>query len=230
MSWYLKDNMGKSIHLSQLLEFFDYKVKESETHASAINSVLGEELAAALMVHFFVNQGYDVTELALPCTTGSNRGFRLDKWISLENNSAKIIYQCEIKNWNAHSYKGKVVKRNGDDSYMKFFRIDRWKFQFDIEKKIPTQKETLKVLTKMRIPTSHASFDHRTLLCFWEPLHPMGLDEPFFVVDVINNDFNKMYVFSLSNYVRLLLKSTETLELDMKKTDQRLEWLNKIYC
>jgi hypothetical protein len=81
--------MGKSIHLSQLLEFFDYKVKESETHASAINSVLGEELAAALMVHFFVNQGYHVTELALPCTTGSNRGFRLDKWISLEKNSEK---------------------------------------------------------------------------------------------------------------------------------------------
>ncbi len=153
-----------------LLDFYDYKVKESETHASAINSVLGEDLAIALMNHYFSAEGSKVTALDLPCNQGTQRGNRLDKWIALEKSDSKTLFQIEIKNWSAHSFSGSIVKRDGDDDYMKSLRIKRWRLRFNEDKKVPSQKEALKVLTKMKIPKSHLAYEHKALLCFWKPM------------------------------------------------------------
>jgi hypothetical protein len=221
--------MSKKIHLMSLLDFYDYKVKESETHASAINSVIGEDLAVALMTHFFNAEGFIVNALDLPCTQGTQKGYRLDKWIALESNEIKTIFQVEIKNWSAHSFSGTVVKRDGDEDYMQSLRLKRWKFQFNEEKKVPSQKETLKVLTKMKVPQSHLRYEHKTLLCFWEPMHPLGKEESFFEVGVASLNFSRMSVFSMSNYVRKLLKTTETIEVNLRDSESRINWLNKIY-
>ena len=52
--------MGKRLNLRELLNFYDYRVESSNTHASAVNAVLGEDLAVALLLHYFKSLGYGV--------------------------------------------------------------------------------------------------------------------------------------------------------------------------
>lgn len=219
----------KKLNLHQLLNFYDYRIPSSNTHASAVNAVLGEDLAVALLVHYFKGLGLQVFALNEVCTQGTQRGYRLDKWIAVKSATESVIYQVEIKNWSAHSIGGKSVKLNADENYMHEFRTKRWLYQFNVDKQVPSQKETLKVLTKMRVPTEFSIYKHEALLCFWEPLHPKGELEAFFEVDVVSDAFKRLKVFSMSNYVSKLLKTTETLEVEMPDADARIEWLQKLY-
>jgi hypothetical protein len=211
------------------LNFYDFQVHDSIGHASAINAVLGEDLALALMRHYFLSLGYEFIALDDACTQGTNRGFRLDKWILLNRGKEKTIFQTEIKNWSAHSYQGKRVPINADEAFMSFFRRKRWERQFNSTDLVPSQKETIKVLTKMLIPQRITGFEQKTLLCFWEPIHSEGLSDSLFEVDVKSEAFKRMTVFSLSNYVMQLLKSTETVEVEMTDADARIAWLEKLY-
>lgn len=222
----------KRVHLRELLDFYDYRVEASNTHASAINAVLGEDLAIALMRHFFMAQSAEVEVLKNPCTTGKQRGNRLDKWIAVKSNeSSSTLYQVEIKNWSAHSIGGTKVKREASQTEMTEYRRDRWCRQFKTSAgtHMPSQKETLKVLTKMLVPNSHLDHKHEALLCFWEALHPRGEDDPFFQVEVESEHFKRLWVFSLSNYTSRLLTQTTSLEVEMLETDARMDWLNRIY-
>ena len=221
--------MAKKLNLRELLNFYDYRVPSSNTHASAVNAVLGEDLALALIVHYLKSLGLEVVTLSEVCTQGTQRGYRLDKWIVIKSANESVIYQVEIKNWSAHSIGGKSVKLDADEDYMHEFRLKRWLHQFNVDKQLPSQKATLKVLTKMRVPTEYKNYKHEALLCFWEPLHHKGELEAFFEVDVLNESFKKLKVFSMSNYVSMLLKTTETIEVEMSATDARIAWLNKLY-
>ena len=222
--------MAKKLNLRELLNFYDYKVELSTTHASAINAVLGEDLAVALLTHYFKDSGYGVTALDQACTQGTQKGSRLDKWIAVQSASESVIYQVEIKNWSAHSIGGKVVERPDDPKYMREFRRKRWKHQFDSVKQVPSQAGTLKVLTKMRVPEHYSStHSQKPLLCFWEPLHKDGDSEALFEVEVVSAAFTALKVFSMSNYVSLLLETTETLEVEMPDADARIDWLQSLY-
>jgi hypothetical protein len=219
----------KKIHLRELLNFYDYRVPSSNSHATAVNALLGEDLAVALLVHYFKAEGLDVLALNEVCTQGTQRGNRLDKWILVNSSTASIIYQVEIKNWSAHSIGGKSVKLDADEAYMRDYRLKRWRFQFNEEKQVPSQKGTLKVLTKMRVPAAHKDIKHEALLCFWEAIHPKGELEALFEVDVQSESFSKLKIFSMSNYVAHLLKTTETLEVEMAVADARIDWLKRLY-
>jgi len=221
--------MKKKLHLRELLKFYDYKVPTSKTHASAINAVLGEDLAVALLIHHLKGAGLEVIALDSVCAQGTQRGHRLDKWIVVKSATDSVICQVEIKNWSAHSIGGKTVKLDSDEDYMREFRLQRWQHQFNEETKVPSQKQTLKVLTSMRVPSEYSNYKHEALLCFWEPLHNKGELEALFEVDVVSDAFKKLKVFSMSNYVSQLLKSTETLEVEMPDTDARIDWLKKLY-
>jgi hypothetical protein len=227
----------KTLYLRQLLDFYDYRVGPSISHASAINAVLGEDLAITLLCHYFTSAGATAEDLPIPCTTGRQRGHRLDRWIAVKSDDQQsIIYQVEIKNWSAHSIGGTVVDRNATASRLHEYRIDRWRRQFKMINNLhtPSQKETLKVLTKMNLPPTHRryveeGYIHKALLCFWEALHPTGNDDAFFTVDVASETFDQLQIFSMSNYVRKLLEHTETLDVAMLVTDARVDWLNSIY-
>ena len=221
--------MAKKLNLRELLNFYDYKVPSSNSHASAINAVLGEDLAVALLVHYLKGLGIEVIALDEVCTQGTQRGYRLDKWIAAKSASESIIYQVEIKNWSAHSIGGKSVLIDADEDYMRDFRMKRWRYQFHVEKQVSSQKGTLKVLTKMRIPTEYIYYKHEALLCFWEPLHHKGELEALFEVDVQSDSFKRLKVFSMSNYVSQLLKTSETLEVEMSDADARIDWLKNLY-
>ena len=222
--------MGKRLNLRELLNFYDYRVESSNTHASAVNAVLGEDLAVALLLHYFKSLGFGVIALDQACTLGTKKGSRLDKWIAVQSASESVIYQVEIKNWSAHSIGGKVVERPDDPDYMREFRVKRWNYQFDSVKKVPSQAGALKVLTKMRVPDQYSNtHSQQPLLCFWEPLHQHGDSEALFEVEVVSEAFAQLKVFSMSNYVSLLLKTTETLEVAMPDADARIDWLQRLY-
>ena len=221
--------MTKRLNLRELLNFYDYRVPSSNTHASAVNAVLGENLAIALLVHYLKSLGFEVHALDEVCTQGTQRGSRLDKWLVVKSKEELVIYQVEIKNWSAHSIGGKSTHPDASDEEMAKFRLQRWRYQFNLEKQVPSQKETLKVLTKMRVPNEFSNYAHKALLCFWEPLHPEGVLEPLFEVNVASDAFKKMTVFSMSNYVSLLLKETDFLEVEMTDADARMNWLTKLY-
>lgn len=221
--------MFKNLNLRELLNFYDYRVSSSVGHASAINAVMGEELAVALLNHYFSSFDYKVVLLDQPCTQGTNVGHRLDKWIAITSSEEKIIYQVEIKNWSSHSLNSEVVRQDGDESYMRDLRLRRWRFQFNEAERVPSQVATQKVLTKMRVPTEFTKYSHKALLCFWEPLHSSGDNSAFFEVSVNSENFKKLSVFSMSNYVSLLLKNNDFLEVELAETDQRIDWLNKLY-
>lgn len=221
--------MSKKLNLAELVNFYDYKVSSSIGHASAINAVLGEDLALVLLLHYFKSQKFEVKALAEKCNQGSKEGHRLDKWITVNSKTDSIIYQVEIKNWSAHSIGGKKVEIEHDEDYMRQYRLKRWKHQFNVNEKIPSQPQTLKVLTKMLVPTNFRSYTHKALLCFWEPMHESGQSDALFEVDVISQNFNKLTVFSMSNYVSHLLQATDTLEVEMTDANSRIDWLNKLY-
>jgi hypothetical protein len=204
-------------------------VSSSIGHASAINAVLGEDLAVTLLTHYLKGVGLEVVALDEVCTQGTQRGYRLDKWIAVKSATQSVIYQVEIKNWSAHSIGGKSVMVGADEDYMREFRRKRWVYQFNEEERIPSQPETLKVLTKMRVPSEYINYKHEAMLCFWEPLHPNGELEAFFEVDVVSDAFKKIKIFSMSNYVSELLKTTDKIVVGMNDADERIEWLQKIY-
>ncbi len=219
----------KKLRLRELIDFYDHKVRGSSNHASAVNAVLGEDLAIALLTHYFESDGINVRVLSEPCTQGKQRGVRLDKWMVVENKENSVIYQVEIKNWSAHSIGGKSCSPSAEDSTLRQDRAWRWAKRFNIIEKIPAEAATLKVLTKMRIPSLLRSCKHKPLLCFWEALHPDGEPDPFFEVDVKSESFQKLSIFSMSNYVSKLLKDTEFISVKMSDADARIDWLNRIY-
>ena len=221
--------MSKKLNLRELLNFFDCKVSSSIGHASAINGVIGEDLGVALLLKFFSDQNHNAIALDEPCTQKTKKGKRLDKWIVIEDTDSKIIYQVEIKNWNAHSLNSETVRDHADKIYMSEYRLRRWNKQFDTELKIPSQPQCQKVLLPMQVPTAFKDYKHRTLLCFWEALHVEGKSNAMFEVLVNSNHFENLTVFSMSNYVSALLKQSEVLEVVLADAEARINWLNKLY-
>lgn len=221
--------MSKKLNLRELLNFFDCKVSSSIGHASAINGVIGEDLGVALLLKHFSDQKLNAIALDEPCTQKTKKGKRLDKWIVIEDTDSKIIYQVEIKNWNAHSLNSETVLDHADENYMSEYRLRRWNKQFDSELKIPSQTQCQKVLLPMQVPTAFKDYEHRTLLCFWEALHVEGKSDAKFEVSVNSDHFENLTVFSMSNYVSELLKQSDKLEVELADAEARINWLNKLY-
>jgi hypothetical protein len=209
------------LRLASLIDFYDKEVRESQRHASAINAVMGEDLAIALLTHYFCEKGFQVKVLARVCTTGKQKGPRLDAWIEVCENSVVHHYQAEIKNWSAHSIGGRSIR---DDEDMRKYRLNRWKKRFDEELRLPRDDEARKVLTPMNLPGIHSNI--RPLLIFWEAMHPKGDAIEFFDVEVSSANFDRLWIFSLSTFVRnLISRGIESLDVEMLFASQRIEWL-----
>jgi hypothetical protein len=64
------------------------------------------------------------------------------------------------------------------------------------------------------------------LVCFWDAMHPNGLDDPMFEVPLQGTSFPRARIFSMSAYLRLL--GVETIDLELPGTERRLEWLHRL--
>lgn len=214
------------INIIELLKFYDEKIQSSKHHATAIDAVAGEDLGAGLITHYLNRENFSAKVLQYPCTQRTKSGSRLDRWILAERNSEKIYFQTEIKNWSAHAIGGKILKINATQDEISEYKINRWNGVWD--GKMLTKKPARKVLIPMKPIKENSKIE--PLICFWESIHPEGKCEPFFSVDIKDKNFSRLWVFSMSAYLRKLLNSGEKkITLEMPKTESRIEWLNTLF-
>jgi hypothetical protein len=206
--------------LPELLDFYDRKVPGSEGHASAINAVMGEDLAIALIKDYFQRKRASVRVVSRKCTQKTKKGKRLDAWIEITDTDGIFHYQTEIKNWSAHAIGGKAAPTDESDEAMRAYRINRWHNQFSSEKKTLKEDAARKVLVRMAPEsTMHVV---RPLIIFWDTMHPTGEEDAFFKVEVASDAFGELWVFSMSTHVRGLIKLGITqLSVEMEETEQR---------
>lgn len=221
------------INLKALLDLYDHKTKDNIGSVSAINAMIGEDLAVALFLDYARRKNLNPSVVSEKVTQGSSKGVRLDRWLRIQENNKIIYFQTEIKNWTAHSYRGKSSPEDSDKEGMKKYRKDRWEQRFDVSNHCLRDASANKVLVPMKLDSTIAlNAEIRPLIIFWEAMHPEGSNDACFPVPVNGSTFKKLWVFSMSNYVRNLIendKDKENIEVNMPAVDTRIKWLNTIY-
>jgi hypothetical protein len=239
--------------IEALLSFFDAYVEGSGGHAAALNALMGEELAQGLLCRCIEERSRGKARVLTvkgkveTPKPGTRHGKRLDCWIiSDPPNEDRILYQVEIKNWNAHSYGGRYLSTSADSEKIKQHRIWLWGENWDDNLGQFKEEEARKVVLPMPPPTSfdddtgafrtHPPIPReriRPLLSFWFPVHPEGLEEALFFkrfTPAPINGFPGVWVFSMSNYLRMKLASgAGEVSVQMPTLAQRIAWLNKMF-
>ena len=215
-----------------LLEFLDVKSDYSRGHATGVVSVVGEDLNAACFQHYAKSKGATVTVLPNPVTTGKQSGPRLDRWIKVDwPDGSKILYQTEIKNWSAHAIGGKNLPVTANPQEIADYKQRRWARHWDAESRTLRSWLCAKVLTPGMIPPH--GLDGRTirpLLIFWEAIGPKCADVHLFDVAVSKSQspkFRRLYVFSVSSYLRSLKEPQ--IALPLPNAARRIQALNDMF-
>lgn len=214
------------IDMLSALEFFDEARPTSRYHATAVVAMAGEDMGIGLLEHHFKQQGATVRVLPEPCTQGTRRGVRLDKWVHVILDGESTYFQVEIKNWSAHAIDGKVLKANASPSEIVDHKAERWSKEWDGS--TFRKSSARKVLTPMKPPQQNCKTE--PLICYWDAMHPTGEIEPLFFVPIKNPHFSCVWVFSISAYLRELLSlGINKVILQMPFTIQRVQWINRIF-
>lgn len=232
------------VNIKELLSFFDEKPKESKKQATSLVALFGEELCTSILEHYFVNQRNSSTEILFdkdgdPITVnkGTNKGKRLDRWMFVAHkNGVEELFQIEVKNWSSHSTDGsKTLSQMGND--LEKFASDNWNRHI-IDKTgsaiVQKNKDKIeKVFIRMIPPDKYNKYKNKIkpLLCLWfYVMHPQTKETPFFEYKIKIEDFDSVYIFSTSAYLRKLYNEGKTqINLDMPLTAKKLEWLHKIF-
>lgn len=211
-----------SVNVPALLSFFDEKAQGSSGHASAVVAVGGEDLGIALLAKYLKDTGATVEILTEPCTQGTQKGSRLDRWLQVSKKGSPLLYQVEVKNWSAHAIGGRKLRRDVGESGLAAFKKEEWSRTWNGS--TFRNPNVVKVLTPMRAPRS---LPVEPMVCFWTAMHPDGLTEPLFSVPLGGASFSQVSVFSMSAYLRNL--TDDFVVLEMPNTIQRLAWLEKLF-
>ena len=213
-----------TIDVQQFLAFFDEEAPGSVGHATSLVAVAGEDLGTALLLHYLRSVGTDAEALPERCTQGTNKGYRLDRWILAHQTEGPVLYQVEIKNWSAHAIGGKRLAREASSDELRSYKTERWLSMWT-----GTQFRTesvRKVLTPMRSPSPGVPIE--ALVCFWTALHPEGEETPLFSVPLpLHEHFQRVWVFSMSSYLRSVKQAS--LVLRMPEVAQRQAWLARLF-
>src|SRR3989344_2781037 len=226
------------INIEEAISFLDNPEKSDSRQATSIISIIGEDLNTYAFKHYLENnENAHVEILSCSVTTGKNKGKRLDRWICVERNGTKILYQCEIKNWGATAIGGKRLEKNANnDSKLKVAEIN-WKRQLnEAFSKGEYPNGVTKVFVKMKPPKEYEGMKVEPLILYWMPLANIPKLNPLFKTPIltfnnqnIKTEFTEINIFSVSLYLRSLLENgTKEIELDMPNVKRRLEILDKI--
>jgi hypothetical protein len=208
------------INISELLNFYD-EDDSARSHANAVKSVIGEELGLALVNEHFKSQGARSEICTRKCTTGKNKGPRLDGWLKEIKPSGTTMYQVEVKTWSRHSFSGKPLLRSASPREVEAFKVERWQRYWDGNRF--RDKNLDKVLIRMHNPDAQKI---EALACLWDAVHPRGHSSSFFTVPVMGRDFPRVNVFSMSSYLRGL--NARTLPIELPDAFVTLNWLSRI--
>lgn len=231
------------LNIQSLLDLYDKRSDENKKITSAISGMLGEDLAAGLIKHYFVNSCNSIVRILDHKVTNRGNGKRLDRWICATTGNKKILYQVEIKMWNSNSFN--EVSGIADN-----IKIDKQPYKnlcklWDDKKKVFKSENSKKVLTKMKKPENLKEpngpenikrYRQKALICYWMQITPskntdLSKFKGFFNKRVKGkgNDFKTLSFFSLSFYLRYLKSNgDDSVEIDLPNYKQRREKLNSI--
>ena len=238
-----------TINRKELLTFFDEKPEWSRKQATAIVGVVGEDLNATCFLHYLTSIGAKANILNCPVTTSRPKGPRLDRWIDVKwRDGSRTVFQTEIKNWSAHALGGKTLGINASPEDVEKYKEARWKHRWDMEHHTLRRSRSVKKLAKALVrmnPPEGRGVDEKIvspLIIFWEALGPRdNSDDHLFRVEVSprfqfeipdtwptdHSDFQELWVFSVSSYLRSL--NVDTIELRMPIATQRLSILGQLF-
>jgi hypothetical protein len=87
----------------------------------------------------------------------------------------------------------------------------------------------------MKPPKAYSKIKIEPLLIYWMPISNTGSNNSFFSVSIselnpnINTSFQNLHIFSVSLYLRKLLKEGESyIDLDMPHIEERMKILDRI--
>lgn len=213
----------------EMLAFFDEIPPGSEGHATAVVAVCGEELGLGLMKHCLEGRGAHVQVQRGPCTKGTQKGPRLDRWVRVQGPDIglpDVLFQVEVKNWSAHAIGGERLALNASPGTLANYKVRNWKKVWDDRTGI-REPSLAKLLEPMRPPQQLSGIPVQPLACLWTALHPNGAPECFFSVELPQaqrGEFSRVWLFSMSAYLRTLPDGS--LAIEMPQTAKRLYWLN----
>jgi hypothetical protein len=207
----------------ELITCFDER-SEFSRHANAIKAVFGEELGLHLLVEYFRRHNQNAKILDERCTTGQRSGSRLDGWVQVTDRaSITTCYQVEVKSWSAHSVNGRPLSLSASPRELADFKRERWNRYWN--GRHFRDVELNKVLTRMNAPCGCTKV--YPLACLWDAIHPTGGSEPFFEVPLHGSEFEKVFVFSMSAFLRNHNESM--IDLELSYACERLHLLKKIF-
>ena len=231
------------LSIKDIIEFYDTADKDTGhdngRHATSLTSLIGEELSAGLLKHYFDQSGeYNSAKLLdHKVTTGRSKGKRLDKWLQVNYNGEQILYQTEIKNWSAHSIGGLGLVMDAPVQEALRVAYAMFRNQVDETRGSLRYPSTEKVLTPMKPPVDDllSNYKIRPLICFWFPILPATIDDPavfFNRIPVTNEHFAELDIFSLSLYLRTLYNKgagSTHLVLDLPDLKTRLSIIERLF-
>lgn len=237
-----------TINPRELLRFFDEKPAWSIGHATSVVGIAGEDLNAACFQHYLEARCAKVRVLDTPVTTGQTRGPRLDRWIDVAwSSGSRTVFQTEIKNWSAHAVGGKVLPVSASPEEVAVYKQARWERRWDEERQTLNWHPTAKVLVRMKPPEGIDERSIRPLLILWEAIGPRDkAEDHLFSVNVTCDfnfplpstwptpnerpnlwDFQELWVFSVSSYLRSIPEAS--VELYMPNVAHRLGVLERMF-
>ena len=232
------------VDVQQVLRFFDEKPPCSTGHATAIVSVLGEDLAAASLRDCLLANGAGPVNIRSETVgTGGRSGPRLDRWIEADlKGGRRVLFQTEIKSWSAHAIGGKTLAVNASAEQVREYQNTYWKGQWDSCRRTFKSSNVAKVLVHMEPKFDQDDREKLPLLIYWSPVAPkksrykqsqsagghlFSISQPTcdFPFDVPSSwpsarGFNEVWIFSVSGYLRS--RRSATIEIPMPNAAERL--------
>ena len=228
-----------TVHVEDLLRFFDEKPDWALKRATSVVGIAGEDLSAACFQYYVTSKGGSACVLRetdstrpLRVTTGNKKGYWLDRWIRVKlSDGSGYALQTEIKSWSSHAIQGRTLPVPATTEQLREYKVARWKQHWDLERLCLKGTYTAKVLTRMKVPKEVGESKVQPLLIFWEALAPEGeVDKHLFNVKVAKDapgHFKELWVFSVSSYLRSIQEST--LDLEMPEAAGRLGVLDRLF-
>lgn len=217
--------MTITLKVRNLLEFYDDPAPEYRGQHTAITSVVGEDMAAGLLLHYWQSQGIHAEVLPGSVTQGTQRGHRLDRWIKTTERGEIFHYQVEIKNWAANAIGGRKLAVNALASEVREHKLERWSKEWDGNGFIKVGVK--KVLVPMKPREGEETV--RPLVAFWNAMHPQGEADPLFSMPLRSHAFPRVWVFSMSAYLRdLHRQGMKGIKIYAPAIEARLEILQSL--
>ena len=242
-----------TVNVKELLKFFDEKHDAKKGDATGIVAVVGEDLNTAIFQHYAAARGdhFEVVQKRdksgnptgpHPVTPGGKYGPWLDRWLAVKpHQGRRFLYQTEIKGWSANAFGGTTLSVDANGSKVADYKQKQWETRWDSKHQTLNLAATAKVLVPMKPPADFANLPIRPLIMFWEAIGPKGTtDDHLFSVEVtynfsfnppdtwiIDKKFEKLWVFSVSSYLRSLKELA--IHLPMPDAARRIQTLNRLF-